>query len=69
MFQKDEIKRYNAKTQWEEEEKEMRRLFQKGAELCYLERLLDVETKQKYYMSGTVCKILFALSRARFPFF
>ena len=53
ILQKDGIKRGNARTQWEEEEKEMKRLFQKGAELSYLEGLIDGDTKQKYFMSGT----------------
>ena len=34
----------------------MRRLLQKGAELSYLEGLIDGDTKQKYYMSGTCCR-------------
>ena len=54
ILQKDGIKRGNARTQWEEEEKEMKRLFQKGAELSYLEGLIDGDTKQKYFMSGTL---------------
>ena len=35
----------------------MRRLFQKGAELCCLEGLLDGDTKQKYNMSGMMVYI------------
>ena len=37
---------------WAEEEGEMRRLLQRGAEISYLEGLMDGDTKQKYHMSG-----------------
>ena len=59
ILQKDGIKRGNARTQWEEEEKEMKRLFQKGAELSYLEGLIDGDTKQKYFMSGQLRFVYF----------
>ena len=35
----------------------MRRLFQKGAELCCQEGLLDGDTRQKYNMSGMMIYI------------
>ena len=66
ILQKDGIKRGNARTQWEEEEKEMKRLFQKGAELSYLEGLIDGDTKQKYFMSGMFIMSLFLVSKDLF---
>lgn len=33
-------------------EHEMKRLMNKGAEFCYLEGLIDADTKHKYTMSG-----------------
>lgn len=30
----------------------MKRLMDKGAEFCYLEGLIDADTKHKYTMSG-----------------
>ena len=36
---------------WYEDEVDMRKLFHKGAELSYLEGLIDLETRNKYHLS------------------
>lgn len=52
FLKNDKEKQKKADQEWKETETEMKRLLNKGAEFCYLEGLIDSDTKQKYTMSG-----------------
>lgn len=52
ILKSDKEKQKKADQEWKEAESEMKRLLNKGAEFCYLEGLIDSDTKQKYTMSG-----------------
>ncbi|XP_063411269.1 NACHT and WD repeat domain-containing protein 2-like [Mytilus trossulus] len=51
IISNDKEKQNKADQEWKEAETEMKRLLNKGAEFCYLEGLIDSDTKQKYTMS------------------
>ncbi|XP_053395169.1 NACHT and WD repeat domain-containing protein 2-like [Mercenaria mercenaria] len=50
-FSADDTRRQTARTKWQEDEQEMKRMLQKAAEIAYLEGLIDGDTKQKYHLS------------------
>lgn len=52
IVQTDDTKRQIARTKWQEDQHEMKRMLQKAAEIAYLEGLVDGDTKQKYHLSG-----------------
>ena len=58
FLQTDINKQSSAIEEWKEAEREMKRLLNKGAEFCYLEGLIDADTKHKYTMSGTLSTLV-----------
>ncbi|KAL4236339.1 hypothetical protein ACF0H5_004726 [Mactra antiquata] len=50
-FSNDPEKRTEAREKWRVDLQEMKRMFHKAAEICYLEGLIDGDTKQRYNLS------------------